>query len=459
MSLPGSSVAISDAAAAPRGAERSGTLTLIGTSERGPAYPVRVRSPRQLADRFGKDVSYGDIIPLGLRFFARGGRDLLVRRDVGPGATVGTANLLNGSAAATVSVTTKEPGAWSTTARLTIVDGVTAGTKRAMLFIDDVELDRSPEVATKQQLVDWRSDYVTLGNLAGADLPINQTVTLSAGNDDRANISTTTFGTVLDSLTYDLGGGQISAPAYRQAAHRIALAEHARAKFRLALVDEPDTATISALKSAVTDIPVGNRRYVQPITPNIFAPLQGASRTLPASIDLAAAYAVSDRAAEGFPHRAAAGPKRGIIDDATGLARTFADTDAEQINDAGITLVRSIGDQVVIMGARTASARLGEEDAPGMRVVLQMARDMQIVIDNEVFEPDTEAAEIVGRCAAVAIEYFGAGAIVGTSPADACRLTYEVKQVTGGVKRLVINASVLPPGFLERIDLTIGKRF
>lgn len=460
MSLPGSSVAISDSAASPRGSERSGTLYFIGTSERGPITPVRVRSPKELDRRFGQDVSYGDIIPCGHRFFARGGREMVIRRDVGPSATYGTKTLANSVPATVVTLTTREPGAWSTQLKVAVEAGVTSGTVVVVLTINDVEVERSPELASKTELVDWESQYVTVASGAGTGLPaIASAAAFSAGDDDRASISTTTFQACLDSLPYDLGGGMLAAPAYRTDTHRQKIAAHCKDTFRWGLVDLTDTATVSTLTACVAAVTATQRKYIQPVAPNHKARVLNTVRTLPVSVDVAAAYAEADRQSKGYPRLAAAGKKRGVIDDSLGPVRAWGSDDLETLNDNGITVVRSIGGQTVIYGARSGSSRPGEEDAPGMRVVCQFARDAQAILDDAVFEPDTEAGDIVGDIAGLAVDYYGVGAIVGDSAADACRLTYDVETISGGVKRLVIAASVLPVGFIERIDFTIQKRY
>lgn len=461
MSLPGTSVGLADTSAAPRGASRFGATFLIGTSERGPLTPVRVTSKRELQRRFGQDVSYGDIIPVGSRFFDRGGRELIVRRDVGPSATYGTKTLANSVPATVATLTTREPGAWSDDLKVQVAAGVTSSTVVLILTILGEEVERSPELASKQELLDWPSAYVTIASGVGTGLPaVAAAASFSEGADDLGSISTTTFQACLDSLTYDLGGGQLVAPAYRTDTHRQKMAEHATDTGRFALPDVPASATVSTLTGAVAAVPAADRRYMQPCGPDHKARVAGVVRNVPASIEVAAAYAEADRlTAGGIPRLAAAGPRRGVIEDSLGPNYSWAESDLATLNANGVTVIRTVGDRVQIMGARTGSSRLGEEDAPGMRVVLAWLRSAQDVIDNAVFEPDTTAGDILGDVAGIAVEFYQAGAVVGSDPADAVRLESEVETITGGVKQLVITASILPVGFLERIELTVYKRF
>jgi hypothetical protein len=109
-------------------------------------------------------------------------------------------------------------GAWGNGASGGLAVEVEAGGAGAFVLVitlDGDEVERSPELATKADALEWAasSDYVVLTDLASVNDPAVVAATpLAGGTDDRASATDAHWKIALDRFETILGPGQVSAP-------------------------------------------------------------------------------------------------------------------------------------------------------------------------------------------------------------------------------------------------------
>lgn len=268
----------------------SGRYFVAGLTERGSVdTPVRLTGMADFEDLLGARVSYGALYDNLRTFFEEGGTEAYVARAVGPAATVGTISLGDraGTPVNTLKVDAASPGAWSTGLTVEVQDGALANTFRIIVrlggkIVQDKNNLASPSAAV---VAFTGSPYVKLSDLGSASAaPTNNpkvaaATALSAGNDDRAAVTSAIMVAALARFTQGYGDGAVAIPGQGQAVHA-GLIAHAEGNRRVAILslaanqsDAQYKAAAASLTSdaaglfgpwiAVTD-DAGGFRYVSP---------------------------------------------------------------------------------------------------------------------------------------------------------------------------------------------------
>lgn len=236
----------------------TGTWFATGLTDRGPVEAKLVRSVSELVTVFGDRVSYSPFYDAAESFFREGGDKLYVGRVVGPSATSGVKNLLDAypSGAISLVATAVGPGDWSSSYKVAVVDGTASGTFRIHVNdSNDVVLEDSGDLADQNAAIYWSrfSQYIRLTLGASALNPaVLASTALSAGNDDRVNVTDTEWNNALALFTADLGPGQVSAPGRTTDTGHTQLVTHAEANNRVAILDPPNTADQTTLEASAT---------------------------------------------------------------------------------------------------------------------------------------------------------------------------------------------------------------
>lgn len=228
----------------PAAATPTGRLMLIGTTQHGPTVPTLVTGWADWQSTFGSRIAGAEpAFDSAQLYFAEGGAQLFMQRAYGPAAVKASRSISAGG----LVVTAKYVGAYgnaitcawnATTKVLTVVaDGVTetyqGATAAALLAAASVS--KSVDVASN-------------GTLPGTDAT---SAALTGGTDDVSNAVTATM---LGLLTQDLGPGLVAWAGKDYTAVGTALADHAAATERLALLTCASGADTSALTTAMTAV-------------------------------------------------------------------------------------------------------------------------------------------------------------------------------------------------------------
>ena len=339
----------------------SGQLFLVGQFERGDVtQPTRLRSIGDVNKYFGGRVSYSDAYDQLVTFFSEGGEQAYALRVVGTTPTTGTLSLQDraGSPVPTLKIDAINAGAWSTNLTVQVTDGPVTNTFRIIVrlngeIVEDQNYLTSPADAVTKFA---SSAYVKVTNLSSASAaPTNNpavlaATVLSAGDDDRATIVTTNYVNALALFTPEFGDGAVAVPGQTGATIWSALISHAVANNRVALLAAAKSETTGNLQTNAASL---NSEYAGLFAPWVVVPTTGgATKTISPEGYVAACRA---RAHKAFgPWRAPAGTLA-VANYVLGVDQVFTAAQAEDLDAAKVSIIRSFGGTVRLYGWRSLS--------------------------------------------------------------------------------------------------------
>lgn len=241
---------------------RCARFIAAGQTQFGPTDGPRiVRNQRDYLATYGARSGGANMYDAAETFFNCGGSELVVQRAFG--ATPVNATVTIGSGA--ITVTSKNPGsyynAWTVafttaTATLTIVKGA-----KTVVY----SAGAGGTAAQLQSLASVDSDLtVTVASLPGSNVAATN---LASGTDDFANVNWTT---VLSKVSPAAGPGAIAVPGVNGAAS--ALATHAAANRRLALLTPQQSDSAATVITAQGAISAGNQQNATYVYPWVTVP-------------------------------------------------------------------------------------------------------------------------------------------------------------------------------------------
>jgi len=258
-----------------------------------------VQSLDQFVAVFGTRQAYSLLYDAVETFFREGGGLAYIARVVGPAATVGTKQLLDVGAAVSLTVNANGPGAWSSSYKVGVIAGGASGSYQIQVTDNaGVTLEQSGDLLTQGAAVSWSqySQYVriVLGASALNPAPV-AAAALSAGADDRTNITETQWTNALALFTSNLGPGQVSQPGRTTSVAYGQIKAHVEANGRVGLLDLPDSATPATVKSAALGV---TSRFCAAFAPwcVVAGVTAGTVRTVPPSGFIAGLIAKNDPA-------------------------------------------------------------------------------------------------------------------------------------------------------------------
>jgi hypothetical protein len=411
----------------------TGAWFVTGLAEKGPTAPQLVRSLAEFERLYGSRVAYSLLFDSLDAYFREGGTKAYVSRVLGPDALAASVTLDDAAAADTLKVTANSAGAWGNGASGGLAVEVEAGGAGAFVLVitlDGDEVERSPELATKADALEWAasSDYVVLTDLASVNDPAVVAATpLAGGTDDRASATDAHWKIALDRFETILGPGQVSAPGRTTAQSQSDLLAHAAERNRIALLDTVDSGTAATLRAAALAL----RTNADADHGALFAPwavipglTRGSTRTVPYSAIEAGLMARSD--AVQSPNIPAAG-ENGQARYAFDLSQAaWDDATRESLNDGGVNVARVLFGGVRTYGYRT----LVDPDTDPNHVMLNNARLFMAIraraaaiLERYVFAQidggRKKLGQLAGELAALLNEYYEAGSLYGSTPQEA----------------------------------------
>jgi len=334
----------------------SGQVFMAGQAERGSVTEaVVIRGLADFRAKFGDRVAYSHLYDNIATFFEEGGAQAYVTRVVGPAATIGdvTLNDRQTPSEPTLTIAAANPGAWSSNLDV-VVEDTTGSITEIRIVLNDVTVETFSGT-TVGEIVDALADsqYVTVTNegsdgVAPANKPAEGTFTLSAGSDDRANITATHYETALTRFDLSLGDGSVAIPGVGSSVHS-ALIAHAAANRRIALLSESETASVATLKSTAAAL---NSEYA-----GLFAPWVQISTTTGTRYTSPEGYVagVRNRAhVEAGPWRAPAG-QIAVARSVIGLKYDYNRATGDELDAAKVSAIRLINNTVRLYGWRSLS--------------------------------------------------------------------------------------------------------
>jgi hypothetical protein len=468
MPLPGVTVTRAERGPVAVPADDVGGLFAVGVTERGPVgTAVTVRSFNQFRSTFGDAVAYSTLSRPVEAYFREGGTRVVVSRVVGPDARAASRTLVDSEGATVLTVAANGPGGWGNSLAVAVVTGTDPA--RTITITRDATTVFSATVSSAEEAQDAlnASGYV-VATLGAGDWPVvaSASAALTGGDDRYAAITDTQWTTALDLFTADLGAGSVAAPGRTTTAMHKALFAHARERNRFALADAPDTATVGTLVGAAAQLrATDDAGYGQLLAPWEEVTIGGVTIAIPPSASQAGRLALADRVHGPGPGQPAAG-QFGLSVWSTGVTQAWGDAEREQLNDAGVTVIRGDG-QVRAYGARTladpnTAPQLAE--AAGMRVAMAVHSQAAAAMERHVMETidggGRMLAAVGGDLVAIAKAWYMRGALFGANDGEAYLVDVGAsvnppEQLA--LRRVSARIELRTSPFAERIVVTINK--
>lgn len=421
----------------------SGRYFVVGQFERGRTDRAqRVRSLAELEVLYGGRVAYGSAYDDLRTYFEEGGTEAHVVRVVGPAATKGTLNVLNGagSPAPALRVDAVAPGAWSTGVKVAVLAGTLPDTFR--LVVDGPQLEDTEtydNLATAGDAVAalTRSAYVRGVDLgAGVPAPVAATA-LSAGTDDRAAITASHMSGGLDLFGSDLGAGAVAIPGYASSLVGAALMAHAKAYRRLALMATAVGASSADALNAASSLIGLDGEYGGLFYPWVRVPLGGNATKLISPEGYVAAQRARAHLDVG-PWAAPAG-ERAIARFVIGLERELTRAQGDQLDEGHVSAIRTIAGTTRLYGWRSLSSDVDNYALlTGRDVLNTVAYEAERRLERYVFQTIDAKGQLLASVA---------GELVGI---------VDPMRAAGGLYERIEGDTLVDPGYSVDVGPTVN---
>ncbi len=225
----------------------TGTWFVAGLTEKGPLKALRVESLQDFVNKFGGRQSWSVLYDAIDEYFSDGGAQAYVGRVVGPANKVASHILEDASAGESLKAEAIGPGEYANNIKVKITK--TSETFVVEVLVGAVVVEISPVFTTQAAAVSWSqlSSYILLKLGASSLLPKTQEVTLAGGEDNRAGIVDASWVTALNLFGKTLGPGQVSQAGRTTATAYANTLQHALEYNRFALLDAPQSGTVSTV--------------------------------------------------------------------------------------------------------------------------------------------------------------------------------------------------------------------
>jgi hypothetical protein len=397
----------------------------LGTTDRGPAgTPVLIQSLTQFITSFGQRQSYSVLYDAIETFFREGGAECYISRVVGPNATTGFKNLNDAGALVSLIANAIGPGAWSSGYMVGVVAGVAGGSYQIQVTdTSNNVLEQSGDLLDQPSAVTWSnySNYIRISIGPSANLPVNVApAALSAGNDDRANITDTQWQNALNAIGEQYGPGQVSMPGRYSTVAYNQLTGHAQTNNRVALLDLPNSGTVATLQGAAAGI---NSRFAAAFCPWVVIPgvTTGTTRTVPPCAFIAGLLARNDPTLG--PDTPAAGNNGQAMYVVDLSQPDWSDSQRTSLNTQSCNVIRRMFGGIRNYGWRSltnATTDPGWVDFGNARLYMDLSAELDAVGEQYVFMPiDGQNGATIsafhGSLAAVLLNHYNKGDLFGDS--------------------------------------------
>lgn len=341
---------------------QSSQFFVAGITERGDTVkPVLVRGMADVNLLLGARVSYGAVWDQLKTYFDEGGLQAYVSRVIGPAATKGTLTLVDraGSPLNTVRIDAQNAGAWSSRLKVAVADGSLDDSFKVTVTLDDVIVEEKNNLLSPAEAVNAFKDstYIRAVDLGSATVAPNNNpavaaaTALSAGGDDRASATDSTFTAALARFTADLGDGAVSIPGKSTSTVWTGINTHCEAHNRIGILAAGSADSKATLLSRTSDL---DSEYCGVFAPWIVVSDGGSgNRTISPEGYVAACRArAHDQVG---PWRVPAG-QIAVANTVMDVQTRFTDTDADELDAGRINIIRFIANTVRLYGWRSLSS-------------------------------------------------------------------------------------------------------
>ena len=465
---PGAYVTVTAAPPSPNTGDPTGAWFVTGPTVAGPVgVAVPVASLTDFVNFFGPRVSYSTLYDALDEYFHDGGVQAYVSRVFGPSAATAQAVIPDRTTPTpqnTLIIKACGPGAWanqnSSVLGLTVVvaNGSVSNSYTITVYgggtTTGTPIVTSPNLFTPADAVTWfgaqnswqtqvvvvNQGALTGGVVTSTNNPAPGTYTLGGGSDDVTGIVEATWTNALTAFNATFGPGQVSAPGHTTTAGYGALANHALAYGRVALLDAADSPALNT--TLITQAQAAQGASTDASYSAIFAPwiiLPGLTsvnpaanspvpnRVCPPSALAAALMSKNDIANDS--NRAAAGPN-GQSKFAIGVTQNYPattnvatnTTGRGDLNAAGVNIILQLNGVTTLYGFRSLSLDPNWTSLSSVRMRMQMVYEFDNIANGFVFgEIDGKGqlfAQLNGALAGKCQQYWINNSLYGLNPQD-----------------------------------------
>lgn len=468
MTLPDVDVQIAEAPAQRFAPLSPANWMPAGLAPRGPVgTPVLVASLAEYVSYFGPYESDSSTLYNALDvFFRERGKYAYVSRIAGPDYATSSGEI-DDSDSPTINVSASSPGEWGDLIEV-IIDAQSGGFTVTIEY-DGTVVEESGLLETVAEAVLWSasSAYVRFTAVEAGGEPIDQTVALTGGDDDRDNVTITEREAALAAFTRDLGPGQVSVPGDTSSATQEAVLEHCYSHKRIARLDALDNASAATVAAAATNLRTTDGHTLAGLfwpwetAPGIVA---GTERTVPPCARNAALLAriLASGGTVGDPTAGERWPALYV----TGLTQNaLSDADRETLNDAGVNVSRVMRGEIVTYGNRTLTSELTEPNwsqlSQSTVIAAIAARGEEIggqYVHSKVDGKGVKLGDFAGELEGMMLrEFYTPGDVYGDSPADAFTVIPSADIDGPSATLLATIAARVSPG-ADRVEIPIYKQ-
>ena len=423
-------------------------------------------------------------------FFREGGINAYVS-NVAPTSTGATAT--SGSNGGKFVLTANGKGAWANSSSagaagvILSITGITVNSTTAYLATiayNGITMASSPLLGSDTDVINWVNSlpgYVSMVTASSASassiLPSTGSVTniyLTGGTD--AATADADVAVALQVFNESFGPGQVSAPGNTSNTVYGTLTNHAAAFNRVAILDAPNSATVTDLTAAAT---VVKSTANDPSYAGLFAPwlvVPGVvstsptqtsgfvfNRTVPPSAFVAANIAVNDASYDA--NVPAAGIVNGSINYAVNVTQAWGADDRGTLNAAGVNVIKFVPGQntIAVYGFRSCAVDTNWVYLNNVRFRMQVIKDFDNIAESFVFQEIDGKGHIFsalngalsGQCQA----YWTRKSIYGDSPANAFSVNVGPQvntpaTIAAGQINAAVNLRMSPFGELVTVNVT-----
>ena len=427
----------------------SGRYFIVGQTQKGSTTPTVIRSLREYVAEFGSRTvgpAMHDAAELALR---SGVAEVVVCRAVGPAPIRATLSIDTGK----IVVTAKDAGAFANAFTAQWVDATDS-----LVIVTDVGTE-TYSGATSAALIAAANASTTVTVTSSGTLPAadQAAASLATGDDDFADV---VWATTLGTIGPDLGPGAIATPGVAHATTGQALATHAAANDRLALLTIAAASALSAATSAAATVRgYTNSTHATLVWPYVTVPDgTGAQRTVDPTAFVAG---LRSRAhAVGIGESALAERyARQVVDVAPDVVVTSSDW--ATANAARISVVRTVAGVTRLYSWQTANAaKVNLLPAQYRDMVNALSYGGSLILETYVGQPGTPATY---SAAAGELGGFLSGFGAYLQPRIAAGVQVDpgyVVSVSGGIdladNRISADVSIRFAESVEFVDFTIA---
>ena len=455
----------------------------VGYVSRGPLAPTLVTSWSQYVSLYGGWENDSDMHVAALLFFSNGGSRAYFHRVVGTGADVASRTFddrATPTAAPTLTLSAKNPGAWGNALNVTISNSATAGAfdltvyYRGTTAADIVErftdltmtpgTDRyAPALLIAQSKYLNGFDEGSTANLSTRLPVVGSNVTLTAGQDgatvDQEDIAAgaSGFDTILQSLV-------LNAPGVTDATAVNLLTTYAETRGDVFVVIDPvvDTAAnqITAANS-YTATSYGAVYYPAISIKDPTVSAAGVTRLAAPGGAIVGLYMSTDASRGVF--KAPAGLAARVGGAVSVFPLTTSELDALNSNVAAVNAIRFVpGSGIVVMGSRTLKGTYVDKYVPVRRTLIYLRKSLSELSQFAVFEPNDERLwrRLVATLEGSLNNFWRQGGLRGGTPAEAFYVKCDAElnpqaSIDNGLVNIEVGVALQRPA--EFVVIKIGQ--